>query len=36
VTVVEVEGVELYLAHRDQILVRSVGQEQAMRQLLAA
>jgi MoxR-like ATPase len=34
--VVEVEGVTLHLAHPDEIPVRWVGQEEVMRQLLAA
>jgi len=34
--VVEVEGVTLHLAHPDEIPVRCVGQEEVMRQLLAA
>jgi MoxR-like ATPase len=34
--VVEVEGVPLHLAHPDEIPVRWVGQEEVMRQLLAA
>jgi len=34
--VVEVEGVPLHLAHADELAVRWVGQEQVMRQLLAA
>jgi len=34
--VVEVEGVSLHLAHEDELPVRWVGQEQVMRQLLAA
>ncbi len=34
--VVEVEGVQLHLAHPDEIPVRWVGQEEVMRQLLAA
>ncbi|HXG33194.1 MAG TPA: MoxR family ATPase [Bryobacteraceae bacterium] len=33
---VEIEGVTLHLAHPDEIPVRWVGQEEAMRQLLAA
>jgi MoxR-like ATPase len=33
---VEVEGVELHLAHPDEIPVRWIGQEEVMRQLLAA
>lgn len=34
--VVEVEGVKLHLAHADELDVRWVGQEEALRQLLAA
>lgn len=34
--VVEIEGVPLHLAHPDELNVRWVGQEEAMRQLLAA
>ncbi len=34
--VVEVEGVPIHLAHPDEIPIRWVGQEEAMRQLLAA
>ncbi len=34
--IVEVEGVQLHLAHPDEIPVRWVGQEEVMRQLLAA
>ncbi len=34
--IIEVEGVQLHLAHPDQIPVRWVGQEEVMRQLLAA
>jgi MoxR-like ATPase len=34
--VVEIEGVPLHLAHPDELTVRWVGQEEAMRQLLAA
>jgi MoxR-like ATPase len=34
--IVEVEGVSLHLAHPDQLPVRWVGQEEVMRQLLAA
>ena len=34
--VVEIEGVQLHLAHPDEIPVRWVGQEEVMRQLLAA
>ena len=33
---VEIEGVPLHLAHPDEIPVRWVGQEEVMRQLLAA
>ena len=33
---VEIEGVKLHLAHPDEIPVRWVGQEEVMRQLLAA
>jgi MoxR-like ATPase len=36
VMIVEVEGVQLHLAHPDEIPVRWVGQEEVMRQLLAA
>ncbi len=34
--IVEIEGVPLHLAHPDELNVRWVGQEEAMRQLLAA
>jgi MoxR-like ATPase len=34
--VVEIEGVQLHLAHPDELPVRWVGQEEVMRQLLAA
>jgi MoxR-like ATPase len=34
--IVEIEGVQLHLAHPDEIPVRWVGQEEVMRQLLAA
>jgi len=34
--VVEIDGVPIHLAHRDEIPVRWVGQEEVMRQLLAA
>lgn len=34
--VVEIEGVQLHLAHPDELSVRWVGQEELMRQLLAA
>ena len=34
--VVEIDGVPLHLAHPDEIPVRWVGQEEVMRQLLAA
>ena len=34
--VVEIEGVTLHLAHPDELPVRWVGQEELMRQLLAA
>jgi len=34
--IVEIEGVPLHLAHPDEILVNWVGQEEVMRQLLAA
>jgi MoxR-like ATPase len=34
--VAEIEGVQLYLAHPDELPVRWVGQEELMRQLLAA
>ncbi|MGH9674485.1 MAG: AAA family ATPase [Bryobacteraceae bacterium] len=34
--IVEIDGVALHLAHRDEIPVRWVGQEEVMRQLLAA
>ncbi|MEK7408956.1 MAG: hypothetical protein AAB225_28165 [Acidobacteriota bacterium] len=34
--VVEIEGVPLHLAHPDEIPIRWVGQEEVMRQLLAA
>ena len=33
---VEIEGVTLHLAHPDELQVRWVGQEETMRQLLAA
>ena len=33
---VDIEGVTLHLAHPDELLVRWVGQEELMRQLLAA
>ncbi len=33
---VEIEGVTLHLAHPDELSVRWVGQEELMRQLLAA
>jgi MoxR-like ATPase len=36
VMTVEIEGVQLHLAHPDEIPVRWVGQEEVMRQLLAA
>jgi MoxR-like ATPase len=36
VMAVEIEGVQLHLAHPDEIPVRWVGQEEVMRQLLAA
>jgi MoxR-like ATPase len=31
-----IEGIELHLAHPDELLVKWVGQEEAMRQLMAA
>ena len=34
--IVEVDGVQIHLAHPDEIPVRWVGQEEVMRQLLAA
>jgi MoxR-like ATPase len=36
VMIVEIEGVQMHLAHPDEIPVRWVGQEEVMRQLLAA
>ena len=34
--IVQIEGVTLHLAHPDELAVRWVGQEEVMRQLLAA
>ena len=34
--IVEIEGVPLHLAHPDELTVNWVGQEEVMRQLLAA
>ena len=34
--VVEIEGIPLHLAHPDELAVNWVGQEEVMRQLLAA